>query len=160
MFDYFKKRAITTRADDELLYEYVLKELESGQKSKGLWAKAYANSDGNNAKIEPLYLQYRVQAIKDAFSMLEITYKEYTREKLFDYISNYLFKEVAKKNDQPIHSEKTQDIQENTENKKDAHISQISNQNTDGDILVAFGFIGGLFLIIFIGSWIYHLISK
>ena len=88
MFDYFKKKAIENRANDEILYEYVTEELEQNIKVKGLWAKAYANSDGNDNKIEPLYMQYRVQAIKDVFSSLEIMYNELSRQKLFDFISN------------------------------------------------------------------------
>ena len=32
MFDYFKKKAIIDRSNDELLYEYVLEELESNIK--------------------------------------------------------------------------------------------------------------------------------
>lgn len=36
----------------------------------------------------------------------------------------------------------------------------IEDDNTDGDVLVTFGFIGGLFLVIFIGSWIYHFITN
>ena len=88
MFDYFKKKAIENRVNDELLYEYVIEELESGTKVKGLWAKAYANSDGDSNKIEPLYMQYRVQSIKDIFSSMEILYNELSRQKLFDFISN------------------------------------------------------------------------
>ena len=88
MFDYFKKKAIENRVNDEILYEYVTEELEKNIKIKGLWAKAYANSDGNDNKIEPLYMQYRVQSIKDIFSSLEIIYNELSRQKLFDFISN------------------------------------------------------------------------
>jgi hypothetical protein len=88
MFDYFKKKAIKERTSDEILYEYVTEELEKNIKVKGLWAKAYANSDGNDNKIEPLYMQYRVQSIKDIFSSLEIMYNELSRQKLFDFISS------------------------------------------------------------------------
>jgi len=94
MFDYFKKKAIINRSNDELLYEYVLEELEKNIKVKGLWAKAYANSDGNEKGIEPLYMKYRVQSIKDAFSILQISYNEYQREQLFHFIKNKLFNEV------------------------------------------------------------------
>jgi len=88
MFDYFKKKAIENRVNDEVLYEYVIEELEKNIKVKGLWAKAYANSDGNDNKIEPLYIQYRVQSIKDVFTSLEIMYNEFSRQKLFDFISS------------------------------------------------------------------------
>ena len=97
MFNYFKKKAIESRVNDELLYEYVIDELEKNIKVKGLWAKAYANSDGNDNKIEPLYMQYRVQAIKDMFSSLEIIYDELPKQKLFDFISNGYNTEKLKK---------------------------------------------------------------
>jgi len=100
MFDYFKKKAIKNRVNDEILYEYVVEELEKDMKIKGLWAKAYANSDGNENKIKPLYMQYRVQSIKDIFTSLEIMYNELSRQKLFDFISNG-FKE--EKTISPIH---------------------------------------------------------
>ena len=54
MFNYFKKNAISNRANDAVLYEYVMSEIENNLKIKGLWAKAYANSNGDDNKIEPL----------------------------------------------------------------------------------------------------------
>lgn len=93
MFNYFKKKAIENRVNDEILYEYVTEELEKNIKVKGLWAKSYANSEGNDNKVEPLYMQYRVQAIKDEFSSLEIMYNELSRQKIFDFISSG-FKDV------------------------------------------------------------------
>ena len=88
MFNYFKKIAITNRANDEILYEYVMDELENDFKVKGLWAKAYANSNGDDNKIEPLYMQLRVQAIKDIFTSIDITYDELSRKQLFEFIKN------------------------------------------------------------------------
>ncbi len=89
-FDKFKMNKITDRANDEILYEYVLSELEQNIKFKGLWAKAYANSEGDENKIEPLYMQYRVQAIKDRLVALEIAYNEMSRKQLFQYIKDKL----------------------------------------------------------------------
>ena len=54
MFDYFKKIAISNRADDELLYEYVLNEMENDILVKGLWGKALANSNGNNENAKSI----------------------------------------------------------------------------------------------------------
>ena len=88
MFNFFKKQAIVNRVNDEILYEYVLEELEGNIKKKGLWAKAYANSDGDDSKIEPLYMQYRVQAIKDVFTSLDIMYTELPRSTVFDLVKN------------------------------------------------------------------------
>jgi len=88
LFDKFKMNEITKRTNGEILYEYVLTELEDDIKFKGLWAKAYANSEGDANKIEPLYMQYRVQAIKDRLNALEIAYNEMSKKALFEYIKN------------------------------------------------------------------------
>ncbi len=90
LFDKFKMKGIMDRANDEVLYEYVLNELEDGVRIKGLMAKAYANSEGNENKIEPLYMQYRVQAIKDRLTALEIAYNEMAKLDLFFYIKHKL----------------------------------------------------------------------
>ena len=81
---------ITERTNDAILYEYVLTELEEDIKFKGLWAKAYANSEGNENRIEPLYMQYRVQAIKDSLTAMEIAYNKMTKQDLFTYIKSKL----------------------------------------------------------------------
>jgi hypothetical protein len=88
MFDYFKKIAITKRADDEVLYEYVLNEMEDGYIVKGLWGKALANSNGNDANTKSIYMKYRVQSIKDIFIAKKIAYNELTKPTLLQYISD------------------------------------------------------------------------
>jgi tetratricopeptide (TPR) repeat protein len=89
MTDYFNKKEISQRAEDELLYEYVMEEMEiEPNLIKGLWAKAMAHSEGNNDKAKSLYMQYRVQSIKDDFKLLEIAYNELSKEKLWDTIKN------------------------------------------------------------------------
>lgn len=74
---------------DELLYEFVMDEM--GQESeliKGLWAKALAHSEGNDSKARSLYMQYRVQAIKDQLSALEINLGDLSKEELFESIKS------------------------------------------------------------------------
>ena len=88
MFNYFKKIAISNRADDELLYEYVLNEMESGVIIKGLWGKSLANSNGNEDNAKSIYMKYRVQSIKDIFTAREIAYNELTKPNLFQYIQD------------------------------------------------------------------------
>ena len=88
MFDKLKKIAIENRTQDEILYEYVLEEIEQGIRTKGLWAKALAHSDGIQSKAEAMYMQYRVQSIKDQFNTLKIAYNEMSRQRLFDYIKS------------------------------------------------------------------------
>lgn len=88
MLNIIKKAGIINRANDEILYEYVLDEMDQGIQIKGLWAKALAHSDGMESKAESMYMQYRVQSIKDQFDALKIAYDEMSRKRLFDYIKN------------------------------------------------------------------------
>jgi len=95
MFNFIKKSVIENRLQDELLYEYVMDELESDIKYKGLWAKAYSDSEGDSNKIEPLYMRYRVQAIKDIFTSLQIAYDKLPKEQIAEYLKN---KVITKEN--------------------------------------------------------------
>ena len=74
--------------NDDLLYEYVIDELEEDSLIKGLWAKAIAHSEGNNDKAKSLYIQYRVQSIKDEFNSFGINYTELEKDKLFSIIKS------------------------------------------------------------------------
>lgn len=76
MFNRFKKAAIEYRTEENILYEYVLDELEEGTKIKGIWGRALANSDGDVNKANSLYLKYRVQEIKDILNSMKIAYEE------------------------------------------------------------------------------------
>lgn len=79
MFNFIKKAIISNRAEETILYEYVLDELEDGYKVRGLWAKALAMSEGDENKANALYMQYRVQNIKDFFLSLKIAYEELSK---------------------------------------------------------------------------------
>ncbi len=91
MFNYFKKAAISNRVNDEILFEHVLTEMETGFIAKGLWGKALANSEGNDATVKSIYMKYRVQAIKDIFTSMEIVYDELSKPKLIQYIRSKVF---------------------------------------------------------------------
>ncbi len=74
---------------DEVLYEFVMDEMEQeSELIKGLWAKALAHAEGNDSKAKALYMQYRVQAIKDQLSALQIDLSDLSKEELFDIIKN------------------------------------------------------------------------
>ena len=74
MFNFSRKKIIEHRESDNLLFEYTLTEIENGIIIKSLWAKAIALAEGDEQKIKPLYMQYRVQNIKDQFMKLNIEY--------------------------------------------------------------------------------------
>ncbi len=76
--------------NDALIYEYVLDEVESEQYVKSLWAKAMAHSDGSPDKTKALYMQYRVNALKEEFELLGIDYSALGLEELTNLIGNLL----------------------------------------------------------------------
>ena len=63
--DLNKLNSAKSRLLEEKLYELVSKEIESGQKRAGLWAKAIAISDGDEEKTKAEYIKLRVQSVKD-----------------------------------------------------------------------------------------------
>lgn len=54
---------------EERLFREAAKEVESNIIREGLWAKALANSEGNQDKSKALYLRYRVQSMYDELDM-------------------------------------------------------------------------------------------
>jgi hypothetical protein len=65
IFDKFKTSTAIDRLSEEKLYEQVAQELKAGKKREGIWVKAMAKSDGDLNKAESMYIELRVQAIKD-----------------------------------------------------------------------------------------------
>ena len=59
------------RLSEIQLYELVAEELEQGEQSKGLWAKALAEGEGNIEKAKGLYIKLRVEMIKDEWAYAE-----------------------------------------------------------------------------------------
>ena len=65
LFKKAKQAAIARRVMEEKLYEQVLREIEAGGRRDGLWAKALQKAKGNEVEAQGLYIQYRVQALRD-----------------------------------------------------------------------------------------------
>ena len=76
------------KMNDSILYEYVLEEFEAQRITKSLWAKAIAHSGGNSDKTQSLYLQYRVDDLKQEFNIFAIDYSELTLADLSHYVDN------------------------------------------------------------------------
>ena len=64
------------RKGEEAYYHKALTELESGKVNKGVYAKALAESSGDDAKTQSLYLKYRVQSIADEGAIEVLKQKE------------------------------------------------------------------------------------
>jgi hypothetical protein len=71
MYKKLKRNLAAERLMEEKLFEQVVIELSQGEKRLGLWGKAIANSDGLEEKAKSLYIQYRVQSIKDELEIAE-----------------------------------------------------------------------------------------
>lgn len=56
---------ILSRALEEQAYDAAAKEVEGGVRRDGLWAKAFANSEGDESRAKALYLKYRAQSLLD-----------------------------------------------------------------------------------------------
>jgi hypothetical protein len=89
VFKKIKKQIIAHRFAEEILYEYVLDEIEEeGIVSRGLWAKAIAISEGDDNKANSLYMQYRVQSIRDYVETLNYMKEEITKTHLRRLLKN------------------------------------------------------------------------
>jgi len=71
MLKRFQRNSAANRLIEEKLYEQVLIEMDNGDIRTGLWAKALANGSGSDEKAKGLYIKYRVQSIKDEFTVIE-----------------------------------------------------------------------------------------
>ena len=67
--DQLKLNSAKSRLFEERIYELVSKEIESGQKRAGLWAKALATSDGSEERAKSKYIKLRVQSMKDELEL-------------------------------------------------------------------------------------------
>jgi len=122
-------------SEDEI-YEKVMIEIEEDKKTKSTWAKAFSKENGDENKAKALYINLRVEEIKNSENQR---------------IDNML--------EQQEEQEKQLKIKQQEAEEKVAEEKEI-NDNSDHGVLIAFGFIGGLFLIILIGSWAWHFITS
>ncbi len=70
IFDDIKAKGAAYRITEEALYAEALRELESGQRRDGIWAKAMAESDMDQGKAGAKYIKLRVQSLKDEVTLL------------------------------------------------------------------------------------------
>lgn len=73
LFDDIKAKGAAYRLTEEALYAEALREIESGQRRDGIWAKAMAESDMDAGKAGAKYIKMRVQALKDEITVFIAT---------------------------------------------------------------------------------------
>ena len=85
IFNRFKSKDLKDnpflRKGEEALYSQAMNEIESGSINKGVYAKALADSEGNEDKARSLYLKYRVQSIVDKRVIDDIREAEEVKER-------------------------------------------------------------------------------
>ncbi|QFY89896.1 hypothetical protein D5125_10540 [Magnetovirga frankeli] len=79
-FDKLKKTTVNNRLVEETQYEEVMNEIRLGFIRDGLWAKALAESSGNENKAMGLYIKYRVQSMKDELEIKDQLLKKMKAE--------------------------------------------------------------------------------
>jgi len=50
---------------DDKLYEIAMEEIENGTVQKGIYARAFSQSEGDKNKTDALYIKFRFQSLKD-----------------------------------------------------------------------------------------------
>lgn len=75
IFDDIRAKGVAYRLTEETLYAAVLKEIESGQRRDGLWAKALAGSGMDSTRAQAQYIKLRVQALKDEVALFKAGYE-------------------------------------------------------------------------------------
>lgn len=56
---------------DNKMYEIAMDEIETGTVQKGLYARAFSQSEGDKDKTAALYINFRVQSLHDEFAKFE-----------------------------------------------------------------------------------------
>lgn len=64
-FDKSKRQGAAERLFEEGIYEVVAEEIQAGQMRAGLWAKALAETQGDEKRAKAKYIEFRVQSLKD-----------------------------------------------------------------------------------------------
>jgi hypothetical protein len=88
MFESLKKKTIENlveealfRETEEQLFAQVAREVESGHRRDGLWAKALVEASGDETLAKAQYIQLRVQAIIDEQMLGSLRRAEAERQK-------------------------------------------------------------------------------
>ena len=69
LLDEFRAQVASSRLTDEALYAAAIREMESGVRRDGLYAKALADAEGDVTRAAGLYIKLRVQSMKDATAL-------------------------------------------------------------------------------------------
>jgi len=86
LFKKFRRNSAVARVVEEQLYGQVTAELDQGIRRAGLWGKAIAKSRGNENEALALYMQLRVQSLRDEAEIAEALIEEgHNQQEILDY---------------------------------------------------------------------------
>lgn len=131
---------------DELIYEYVLSEVEEDKTIKKLWAKAIAQSEGNDKKVQSSYMLLRVEAIKKEFSTIGVDYSLLTMDELIHHIEILFFDDDWL--EQKILSKKQVETEKEEQEKKAALEKDLKKYRKIRGLLLPFGVILAIWTIL------------
>ena len=115
---------------EEEFYELAYKEIESGNLKKGLWAKAFSETEGDENKTKALYIKYRFEQIKESHK--EIDEKEEEVEIDSNLIPEKKVKEhsrLKEKNEVLPEEQRKENVKESVSVTKKDKDDEITNQN-------------------------------
>ena len=115
---------------EEEFYELAYEEIESGNLKKGLWAKAFSETEGDENKTKALYIKYRFEQIKESHK--EIDEKEEEVEIDSNLIPEKKVKEhsrLKEKNEVLQEGQRKENIKESVSVTKKDKDDEITNQN-------------------------------
>lgn len=147
-------KVILSRLEEEALHAAALEHFESGERRKGLWAKALIESEGDLPKAEAAYLRLLVSAMKDEL---------YISGRLQDAISQEQFSRVIeaaapKPSQVPVtaNPEVTQAARWALDYQIDYRVCEVLIRHAGGSV-EAKGFIFGMHYLVVLGSATYRL---
>jgi len=95
------------RLSEVQLYEMVAEEIANNQQSKGLWAKAIADTEGELEKAKALYIKLRVQMIMDEWAYADkVQAEEAERRRRTDEAASAA--EMERREEEESHRRQTQ----------------------------------------------------
>ena len=80
LFSKLNRIAADARRAEEALYAMAAEEVANGDVKPGLWAKAFADSDGQESRAQATYLKLRVQQMKDELAALDRALHKFSKE--------------------------------------------------------------------------------
>ena len=131
ILDILKRKVETifaeSRQDEELIYEHVINEMDSGFIKKGLYAKALAKAKSDEDQANYLYMEYRMQSIKD--SLKGTSFSEYNQKMMQQAIALAEEKEahLAKEEEARIAEEEARIAYEDYEPDKETIAKAVRN---------------------------------